>query len=185
MARRSGIRPDIRRTEPPQGGGLFPPVLPRLRNGSRAGIPPSILEFVFDTTRAISSLLYSGTLSRCLDIKFIFSHGGGTAPFLADRIASLVRRPNYPELRERIPKGVDYELGKLYYDVVSIAGNPPGFQALKGDRGQLPHPVRHRLSLLPHRARGRRIGQMRSDRGRSGGDQPPECSRAFPPFRYS
>jgi predicted TIM-barrel fold metal-dependent hydrolase len=96
------------------------------------GIPPSILEFVFDTTRAISSLLYSGTLSRCLDIKFIFSHGGGTAPFLADRIASLVRRPNYPELRERIPKGVDYELGKLYYDVVSIAGNPPGFQALKG-----------------------------------------------------
>jgi predicted TIM-barrel fold metal-dependent hydrolase len=96
------------------------------------GIPPSILEFEFDTTRAISSLLYSGTLSRCLDIKFIFSHGGGTAPFLADRIASLVRRPNYPELRERIPKGVDYELGKLYYDVVSIAGNPPGFQALKG-----------------------------------------------------
>jgi 6-methylsalicylate decarboxylase len=96
------------------------------------GIPPSILEFVFDTTRAISSLLYSGTLSRCADIKFIFSHGGGTAPFLADRIASLVRRPNYPELRERIPKGVEYELRKLYYDVVSIAGNPSGFQALKG-----------------------------------------------------
>jgi predicted TIM-barrel fold metal-dependent hydrolase len=95
------------------------------------GVPPSILEFVFDTTRAVCSLLYSGTLSRCPDIRFIFSHGGGTAPFLADRIASLVRRPNFPELRERIPKGVDYELSKLYYDLVSIVANPPGFDAVR------------------------------------------------------
>ncbi len=37
-------------------------------------IPPAILEFMFDNTRAIVSLLQSGTFTRCPDIKFIFSH---------------------------------------------------------------------------------------------------------------
>jgi predicted TIM-barrel fold metal-dependent hydrolase len=109
----------------------FHPACPPFALDLVPGIPPSILEFVFDTTRAICSLLYSGTLSRCADIRFILSHGGGTAPFLADRIASLVRRPNFPELRARIPRGVEYELGKLYYDIVSIVANPPGFNAVR------------------------------------------------------
>ncbi len=69
----------------------FHPACPEWAINLVPGIPPSIMEFVFDTTRAICSLLYSGTLSRCSDIRFIFSHGGGTAPYLADRIASLVR----------------------------------------------------------------------------------------------
>jgi 6-methylsalicylate decarboxylase len=95
-------------------------------------VPPPILEYVFDTTRAITSLLYNGTLARCPDIRFIFSHGGGTLPYLADRIASLARRPWEEKLRALNPKGVEYELKKLYYDAVSIAGNPPGFAAFRG-----------------------------------------------------
>jgi predicted TIM-barrel fold metal-dependent hydrolase len=110
----------------------FHPACPKFAIDLVPGIPPSIMEFVFDTTRAICSLLYSGTLSRCSNIRFIFSHGGGTAPFLADRIASLARRPNATELRARIPHGVEHELAKLYYDIVSIVGNPPGFNAVRG-----------------------------------------------------
>jgi 6-methylsalicylate decarboxylase len=95
-------------------------------------VPAAIAEFPFDTTRAVMSLLYGGTLARCPSIRFIVSHGGGTVPFLADRIASLARRPGADVLAARVPLGVEHELKKLYYDVVSIAGNPHGMAALRG-----------------------------------------------------
>ncbi len=95
-------------------------------------IPPAIAEFPFDTTRAVMNLIYSGRLSQNPNIRCIFSHGGGTVPFLADRIASLARRPTATHLAERIPLGVEHELRKLYYDVVSIAGNSNGMAALQG-----------------------------------------------------
>jgi predicted TIM-barrel fold metal-dependent hydrolase len=106
------------------------PTCPPFARNLIPDVPPAITEFVFDTTRAINSLLFSGTLSRCPDIRFIFSHGGGTVPFLADRIASLARRPTATELRARIPNGVEHELRKLYYDVVSVSGNVAGMRAL-------------------------------------------------------
>ena len=49
-------------------------------------IKPAILEFVFDTTRAIANLIHRGATKRFPDIRFIFSHAGGTAPFIAWRI---------------------------------------------------------------------------------------------------
>jgi predicted TIM-barrel fold metal-dependent hydrolase len=110
----------------------FHPLCPPFALNVVPGVSPAIGEFIFDTTRAVLSLLYSGTLSRCADVKFIFSHGGGTVPYLADRIASLARRPTEKEMAARIPKGVMYELGKLYYDIVSICGNPPGMACLRG-----------------------------------------------------
>jgi predicted TIM-barrel fold metal-dependent hydrolase len=110
----------------------FHPTCPPFAANLIPEVSPSIGEFVFDTTRAVFSLLYSGTLSRCPDVKFIFSHGGGTVPYLADRIASLARRPNATALAARIPKGVAFELNKLYYDIVSVAGNPPGMKCLQG-----------------------------------------------------
>jgi 6-methylsalicylate decarboxylase len=94
-------------------------------------VPPAIVEFPFDTTRAIISLLYSGTLSQNPNMRCIFSHGGGALPYLADRIASLARRPTAKHLAARIPNGVEHELRKLYFDVVSIASNPHGMAALR------------------------------------------------------
>jgi len=91
-------------------------------------MPPPTLEFPFDTTRAIASLMFGGTLARCPDIRWIFSHGGGTLPILANRIVGLAR--NRPELAARVPNGVMAELGKLYYDVVAIR-TPGAFAALK------------------------------------------------------
>jgi predicted TIM-barrel fold metal-dependent hydrolase len=81
-------------------------------------LPPASLEFPFDTTRTIASLLFSGTFSRFRDIKFIFSHAGGTIPFVADRIARLERRPDYAR---HVPDGVIAELQRLYYDTALSA----------------------------------------------------------------
>jgi 6-methylsalicylate decarboxylase len=86
------------------------------------GVPPPTIEFPFDTTRAIVSLLFGGTLSRCPDIRFIFSHGGGALPMLAGRIVGLVR--NRKDLAERLPGGVVQELRKLYLDVVGVYSRP-------------------------------------------------------------
>ncbi len=81
-------------------------------------IPPPIIEFPFDTTRAITSLLFSGTLTRCPNIKWIFSHGGGALAMLANRMVGLSR--TRPDLGARIPAGVRPELAKIYVDIVGV-----------------------------------------------------------------
>jgi predicted TIM-barrel fold metal-dependent hydrolase len=86
--------------------------------GCGVGLPPASLEYPFDTTRAVASLLFSGMLNRFRHIKFIFSHAGGTVPFLADRLARLERRPDY---KPHVPNGVMAELKRLYYDTALSA----------------------------------------------------------------
>lgn len=50
-------------------------------------IPNSLIEGPFETTRAVTNLIHTGTTDRCPNIKYILAHGGGTIPFLAWRIA--------------------------------------------------------------------------------------------------
>jgi|HubBroStandDraft_6_1064221.scaffolds.fasta_scaffold07816_3 predicted TIM-barrel fold metal-dependent hydrolase len=85
-----------------------------------------ILEFDIDTARAIDSLLLNGTLSRCPDIRFIFSHAGGAFSILAARV-----NDDFPKkLADRVPHGVDYEVRKLYFDTAH-ASAPAALDALK------------------------------------------------------
>ena len=91
-------------------------------------IIPQTIEFPFDTTRTITSLLINGALIKYPDIRFIFSHGGGVTPMLAGRMAEILeRRPN---AKETMPNGVSGELRKLYYDTAN-AGRPPQMVALR------------------------------------------------------
>ncbi len=76
--------------------------------------PVWLYEFPFDTTRALANLIYSGTLERCGKLRLQVSHLGGTAPFLAHRIASLADRE--PEDAARAPAGALEYLRRLYYD---------------------------------------------------------------------
>ena len=85
-----------------------------------ADVPPVIEEIPQDTARAITNLLYTGTLARFREIRFIFCHGGGTLPMVYGRMLQ-----NPPKnLAERAPNGIDYELRKLYYDVAATAVRP-------------------------------------------------------------
>lgn len=76
--------------------------------------PVWLYEFPFDTTRAIVNLIYSGTLERCPSVRVQVSHLGGTAPFLAHRIASLAARE--PDQAAKAPRGALSALAHLYYD---------------------------------------------------------------------
>ena len=90
-------------------------------------VPAALTEFPHDTTRAVTSLLFSGSFARLRDIHFIFSHAGGTVPMLAGRIARLGAA--LPDFAEKVPNGVDYELKRLHYEIANSA-NPPAIAAL-------------------------------------------------------
>jgi 6-methylsalicylate decarboxylase len=68
------------------------PALPAGFEQTSLGYAPSLIEFVFDTTRAVTHLVLSGTLERCPGLRLIVPHAGGTIPFLVDRISLLAAR---------------------------------------------------------------------------------------------
>jgi 6-methylsalicylate decarboxylase len=77
------------------------------------GIPSSMIEFPHSTTRTIMSLLASDAFTRWPNIRFIFSHAGGTIPFLVNRIegqATILGKQGWLD-----------QLHKLYYDTAGSA----------------------------------------------------------------
>lgn len=91
------------------------------------GVNPSVGEVTFDMTRAVMSLLGNGTLARYRDIKWLFSYGGGTVPYLAGRIDAFFKQ--YKNIHDLAPDGVIAELAKLHYDTVNVTAAAP-FAAL-------------------------------------------------------
>ena len=100
------------------------PTVPAINSELKLDLPPFLIEFVFDTTRAVTNLVYSGTLERCPDIRFIVAHAGGTIPFLAYRIAmGQIMLPG-------VPQGVLTYLKQLYYDT-ALSVNPIALRSLQ------------------------------------------------------
>lgn len=88
------------------------------------GYPPWVLEMPFETTRAALSLVYSGTIDRCPNVRFQLPHLGGTMPFLAHRIASLALRQ--PSLQAQLSDAPLSFIRRFYVDT-ALALNPPAF----------------------------------------------------------
>jgi predicted TIM-barrel fold metal-dependent hydrolase len=53
------------------------------------GVPAPLMEFMFDSTRSLMSLLTSGTVERCPGITFLACHCGATFPPIMERIAEF------------------------------------------------------------------------------------------------
>jgi len=81
------------------------------------GVTASPVEYMFDTTRAVVSLLVNGTLAKNKDLRFLFSHAGGTIPMVAGRIANALK--GRKDIAEIAPEGIDAELRKLHYDTAN------------------------------------------------------------------
>jgi predicted TIM-barrel fold metal-dependent hydrolase len=99
------------------------PLSPECCKNVKSDVPPAVIEYATDTTRTIASLVFSGTASRYPDIRWIFSHSGGTMPFLLSR---FVRQEI--DMKDKavkaMPKGLMYELRKFHYDTAQ--GNHSG-----------------------------------------------------------
>lgn len=88
---------------------------------------PAVIEVPHDTTRTITSLLLTGSFTRFPDIKWLFSHAGGTIPMLAGRIAAFYDKN--PKSKTFAPNGVMAELARHHFDTAN-ATSPPAMAAL-------------------------------------------------------
>jgi predicted TIM-barrel fold metal-dependent hydrolase len=78
-----------------------------------------MIEWGTDTTRTIADIIFSGNAQKFRDIRWIFSHAGGTMPFLVER---LIRHPALePKAKATVPDGTLAELTRFYYDTAQTA----------------------------------------------------------------
>jgi predicted TIM-barrel fold metal-dependent hydrolase len=105
-----------------------------------AGVPDNIIEYQTDTTRAIASVVFGGVTTRFPGIRFVFSHGGGTMPYLIERflggtVAEIVpgvvtSGQGGPYVPKQPEGGALAHLRRLHYDTAQCA-NPVAMRALR------------------------------------------------------
>src|SRR5882762_3351886 len=88
------------------------------------GLNPSVLEFMFDTTRMITNMVATGAKKRFSNIKIISTHGGGTIPYLVNRIQTLEHAFGVgPGRLELSPKEVREGIASFYYDLTAATSD--------------------------------------------------------------
>ena len=86
------------------------------------GLPDSLIDFPADTTRAIAQLHYGNTFARTPDVKYVFSHAGGTVPYLAGRFGIVDEMNVVPGAAERGSAAETFR--RLYWDTALSWGDP-------------------------------------------------------------
>ncbi len=93
------------------------PTSPPCSHLTSLGRPRPMIEFLFDTSRAVTNLVLNGVVARHRAIEWIVPHAGATLPMLADRIAAF--RTVLPDVDPAAD--VIGDLARLHYD---LAGFP-------------------------------------------------------------
>jgi predicted TIM-barrel fold metal-dependent hydrolase len=105
------------------------PLEPACCRNPLPGIGPTTLEYPTDTTRAILNLLVTNAAARFPEVRFIFSHAGGTLVSISQRIlGNEVSAENLAK-----PAATDsrlYHVRRFHYDTAGSA-NPVQLQSLK------------------------------------------------------
>lgn len=84
-----------------------------------------LIEFPYDTGRAMVGLLMSGSFTRYRDIRWIFCHSGGTLPALSGRIRLKVSEMPPDRVAQFAPDGIDVEFRRQFYETADAAYGPP------------------------------------------------------------
>jgi predicted TIM-barrel fold metal-dependent hydrolase len=76
--------------------------------------PAFMMEYLFDTTRAVVNLIFSGAIERFPRIRFILPHAGGLVPYFAWRLSVS---PMIDKRLEQITRDEVYaRLRRFWYD---------------------------------------------------------------------
>ncbi|MFJ4521841.1 amidohydrolase family protein [Streptomyces sp. NPDC088810] len=95
------------------------PTSPVCWEQSALGRPRPMIEYIFDTARAVTDLLMAGVLARHPNLRVIVPHCGGALPVLSDRVNEFMRL-FLPTQEPPVPDGVQ-QLRGLYYDMAGTA----------------------------------------------------------------
>lgn len=74
--------------------------------------------FMADTMFAVGRMAYAGTFDRFSGIRWIFTHLGGTIPFVFPRYDNYYKQ--FPECREHIDRPPSEIMRELYYDTCTM-----------------------------------------------------------------
>jgi 6-methylsalicylate decarboxylase len=88
----------------------------------RLGLPDSLIDFTADTTRAVAEMLYSNRFARTSKVNYIFSHAGGTIPYLSGRFGIVDEMRVIPGADAR--RTAAETLRGLYWDTALAFGDP-------------------------------------------------------------
>ncbi len=75
------------------------------------------LDYMAEVTNAIGRLVYSGTFTRHPGIRWVFSHVGGTAPYIIHRFDNYHQQ--FPECRAKEPRLPSEVLKSVFFDTVT------------------------------------------------------------------
>jgi predicted TIM-barrel fold metal-dependent hydrolase len=113
------LEPLLAEVEDREVPAFIHPASPPDRGANGFGLPVSLYEFTFETTRAVANLLYSRTLDKHPSLRIIVPHAGGAIPYLAHR---LTYGPTISaRLAERAPRDLIGSLRRLFYDTAMSA----------------------------------------------------------------
>lgn len=83
-----------------------------------------VVQFTYDTTASVGSLIFSGVLDRFPSLNLILSHGGGYYPYQAYRFDRVYRNASAPEAPAQAPSAY---LRRFYYDTILYDAQPLGY----------------------------------------------------------
>lgn len=86
------------------------------------GLPDNLLDFPTDTNRAVAQLHYTNRFARTPNVKYIFSHAGGSIPYLAARF-EIIDEMGFIAGGEQ--RGAAAEMfRRIYWDTALAASDP-------------------------------------------------------------
>jgi aminocarboxymuconate-semialdehyde decarboxylase len=85
-----------------------------------------VVQFIYDTTATVGSLIFSGVLDRFPTLNLILSHGGGFFPYQIGRFDRVYRNLDAPAIPSQAPSAYRR---RFFYD--TILYHPPALQYLQ------------------------------------------------------
>jgi len=92
------------------------------------GLPDNLLDFPTDTNRAVAQMHYTNRFARTPHVKYIFSHAGGSIPYLAARFAIIDEMDFIAGAEER--GSADDMFRRMHWDT-ALAASDPVFRMLR------------------------------------------------------
>lgn len=85
-------------------------------SGGADELPAPVMEYFFETTRAVTNMLLKGVIRRYQNLRFIVPHGGAFLTVLSDRLQPLAE-----VLLPENDLDIRGDLSKLYYDLAGFS----------------------------------------------------------------